>query len=455
MRIALGRAMRRQPGLRRLLREIASAVDGAGGAAYLVGGYLRDIAEGRRSGDVDLLVTGISHRRTGALLRSLGRATPGIRKVLSVGRHFPVHRLAVAWGKGYIDVSNARSDRDFPGVRKVKGTDRNDISAVLDAARRDFTMNSLLYRLDPESGAEGGRLIDPFGGMEDLRRKRIRCVGNAADRFGEDPLRILRAIRLKNERPGFVLHPSTESAIRSRARRLLPAVSPDRISGELVRSLVADPVESVIDLSRLGLVRILLPEFGRNAGKYAGRIVRRFRFLARSIREPLPVTLLLANLLADLPPPAAVAAARRLHLPDPRGIGSELRRLDTLAHPEKLRYPRAETESALLGSKDPVQSIALCRAVQRTGNRKARNLKSFLKLCQTTPWLIDGFLLKEKGIPEGPVRREIVLRVREETLAGRIRRKSEAETLVGSLRGTSGGATRFPSRRRTSLGERL
>lgn len=450
MRIALGRALRRQPGLRRFLRDIASAVGGAGGAAYLVGGYLRDITEGKHPGDLDLLVTGISHRRTGALLRSLGRRTRGIRKILSVGRHFPVHRVAVAWGEGYIDVSNARSRRNIPGVQKGKGSDRNDLSAVLDAARRDFTVNCLLYRLDPESGVEGGRLIDPFGGMEDLRRKRIRCVGDAADRFMEDPVRILRAIRLKNERTAFVLHPSTESAIRGCGRRLLPCVSPDRISAELVRSLVAEPARTVKDLSRLGLIGILLPEFGRDAGKYAERIEERYRFLSRSIREPPPVTLLLANLLADLPPSVAVAAARRLHLPDPRGIGSELRRLEILAHPERLRFPRAETESALLGSKDPLQSIALCRAMQRAGNRQAVNLKSFLKLCHTTPWLVDGSLLETMRIPEGPTRREILLRIREETLSGRIKRKSEAERLAECLRGTPAGATRSPSRRRTS-----
>ncbi|MCR4310508.1 MAG: hypothetical protein NUW14_10920, partial [Deltaproteobacteria bacterium] len=71
MREALRRALRRRPPLRRLLRDLAQAIPGAGGTVYLVGGYLRNIVEGREPGDVDLLVTGLSYRRTGDVLRSL------------------------------------------------------------------------------------------------------------------------------------------------------------------------------------------------------------------------------------------------------------------------------------------------------------------------------------------------------------------------------------------------
>jgi len=65
--------------------------------------------------------------------------------------------------------------------------------------------------------------------------------GGGGDRFREDPLRIVRAIRLKNERPGFILHPGTASAIRRLGPRLLPAAAPDRLSVELVRSLSRIP----------------------------------------------------------------------------------------------------------------------------------------------------------------------------------------------------------------------
>jgi len=440
MREALRRALRRRPPLRRLLRDLARAIPGAGGTVYLVGGYLRNIVEGREPGDVDLLVTGLSYRRTGDVLRSLSVKAPGIRKVVAAGRHFPVHRIAVDWGKEYIDISNARDDghgwpsagtgRDAPGS-VVPADDRE---AVDDASRRDFTINALLFRLAPDRFVEDGRLLDPYGGIEDVRRKRIRCVGEAADRFREDPLRIVRAIRLKNERRGFVLHPGTASAIRRLGPRLLPDASPDRLSVELVRSLSADPAGTIDDLRRLGLLKVLLPESGRHANRAAERIARRYRFLRRSLGTPLPLHLLLGNLLADLPPDSALAAARRLRLPDLRSVASTLRCVHILTHPEAFRFPRAETESALLATKDTRGGIALYRAVQHTGKRPASDLNRFLRKCRATPFIINGILLEKNGFPGGPGRREILLRVREATLAGKITRRIDAVRLAESMR---------------------
>ena len=440
MREALRRALRRRPPLRRLLRGLARAIPGAGGKLYLVGGFLRNIVEGREPGDVDLLVTGLSYRRTGDVLRSLSVKARGIRKVVATGRHFPVHRISVAWGKEHIDISTARDDghgwpdagtgRDAPGS-VVPADDRE---AVDDASRRDFTINGLLFRLAPDRIVEEGRLLDPFGGIEDVRGKRIRCVGEAADRFREDPLRIVRAIRLKNERRGFVLHSATASAIRRLGPRLLPTASPDRLSVELVRSLSADPAGTIDDLRRLGLMKVLLPEAGRSTNRPAERIARRYRFLRRSLGAPLPLRLLLGNLLADLPLAAAVATARRLRLPDLRSVVSTLRCLHTLTHPEELRFPRAETESALLATEDPRGWIALYRAVQHTGKRPARDLNGFIRKCRATPFIVNGIWLEKNGFPEGPIRREILFRVREETLAGKVLRRIDAMRLAESMR---------------------
>jgi len=419
--------------LRRLLRDLTGGIAGAGGTVYLVGGYLRNLVEGRKPGDVDLLVTGLSYRQTGDVLRSLSAMAPGIRKVVAAGRHFPVHRIAVDWGKEYIDVSNARAGGN---VRRRRGATPpgDDREAVDDASRRDFTIDALLFRLGPDRIVEDGRLLDPFGGIDDVRGKRIRCVGEAADRLREDPLRILRAIRLKNERRGFVLHPGTASAIRRLGPRLLPTASPDRLSVELVRSLSADPAGTIDDLQRLGLLKVLLPETGRSTKRSAERIGRRYRFLRRSLGTPLPVHLLLGNLLADLPQDTAMAAARRLRLPDVRSVASTLRSLHILAHPEALRFPRAETESALLAAEDTKGSIALYRAVRHAGNRSARDINRFMKKCRTTPFIINGIWLENNGFPEGPMRRDILLRVREETLRGKVTKRADAVRLAESLR---------------------
>ena len=434
MREALRRALRRRPHLRRLLRDLARAIPDAGGRVYLVGGFLRNLVEGREPGDVDLLVTGISRRRTGDVLRSLSVKVPGIRKIVAAGKHFPVHRIAVDWGKEYIDVSNTRAGGRLPPQRPGAAPGADDREAVDDAARRDFTINALLFRPGPGRFVEDGDLLDPFGGIEDVRGKRIRCVGEAADRFREDPLRIVRAIRLKNERHGYALHPATASGIRRLGPRLLPAASPDRLSVELVRSLSADPSGTIDDLRRLGLMKVVLPESGRHANRAGERIARRYRFLRRSLGTPLPAPLLLGNLLADLPLEAGLAAARRLRLPDLRSIASTLRRLHILTRPEALRFPRAETESALLATGDARGLIALYRAVQHTGKRPPMDLNRFVRKCHAKPFIINGIWLEKNGFPEGPTRREILLRVREGTLAGTVTNRIDALRLAESMR---------------------
>jgi len=427
------RSLRNRPGLRTLLAAVSKAVTEAGGKVYLAGGYPRDLLEGKEAGDADLMVTGIGHRRLGALLRALPARDAGIRGVVSAGRHFPVHRIALERESGYVDVSAGRTAPTPP--ERVGAAPRGvaDPEAYADASRRDFTINSLLLHVSPGRAARVEDLLDFFGGADDLRRKRIRCVGEPEDRFREDPVRMLRAVRVKNERRGFSIDPATAREIRRLGPTLLPGVPMDRVSAELVRSLSADPAGTVEDLRKLGLMGLLHPGTHGRDRRDALRIARRYRFLLRSIGRPLPLPVLLANLFADLPEPPARDLLRRLRLPAVRSVSAVLSALETLRHPERSRYPLSETEAVLARAEDSRALAALYRAVTKEAGVRPRNLILFLRKCSTTPVWISGSWLVDNGFPEGPTREDILYRAREASLSGEARGRREAEALARSL----------------------
>lgn len=123
---------------------------------------------------------------------------------------------------------------------------------VEDLSRRDFTINAIAY--------DGKKLIDPFDGQTDITRKIIRAVGNADDRFTEDALRMMRAVRIATELE-FLIDDSTLSAIKAHAS-LLSQISFERMRDEFLRILISDyPSDGVLLLKSSGILEILLPEF--------------------------------------------------------------------------------------------------------------------------------------------------------------------------------------------------
>ena len=121
-----------------------------------------------------------------------------------------------------------------------------------DLMRRDFTINAMAYNDD-----EG--LVDLYGGMQDLQKKRIRCVGKPDERFEEDALRVMRAVRFAAQL-GFAIDPATEAAIRRHAPHL-DCVSAERIRVELMKLLVSPHPEMMVNLYDLHITRVILPEF--------------------------------------------------------------------------------------------------------------------------------------------------------------------------------------------------
>ncbi|MQA30594.1 MAG: polynucleotide adenylyltransferase [Luteitalea sp.] len=195
--------------------RIAEAVRDAGGRALVVGGWVRDRLLGRESKDVDIEVFGIPADRLRALLESLGR-------VETVGESFQVFKA------GDIDVALPRREsKAGRGHRGFQVAGDPSMPVAEAARRRDFTINAISW--DPISDA----FHDPFDGRADLLRRRLRVVD--PERFGDDSLRVLRAIQFA-ARFELTLDAETRALCRTIPLDDLP---PERVWGEIEKLLAA------------------------------------------------------------------------------------------------------------------------------------------------------------------------------------------------------------------------
>lgn len=462
-------ALRARRLLWRFLSHCAREAASRGGATWLVGGLVRDLVEKKPGNDVDLLVTGIGFEELGSALRALPALPLGIKRIAPAGKQFPVYRVKVTWAKDGINVTTARTRGKCSGdiAAAPPGPDAHWAAARADASLRDLTINSLMVRLRLDRGRLTGEVVDFFGGLIDLRRRLLRGIENPAARMAEDPLRALRAIRQKNERPGYRIDAQTWSAICRVAREKLRAMPGDRIAAELRRALSANPVGTLDDLARSGILAVLIPEWKRLPRGAVGRAKRRIAFLRRSFRAPLSPTLLFAALLADLagtecrkrsveetrPPHAAgggrqlkggegfvrlsvtKAIATRLHLPGVRRITRMLEDLVRLARIEQLPNPAARIEAIFRRWEDPRELLALYRAAQKAAGRRPRDFRATLRLAASRPPLLSGRDLAALGMPPGPAIERVLAAVRDATITGRVRRKRDAFALARRIAG--------------------
>ena len=191
---------------------ILSRLRGAGFAAYAVGGCVRDTLAGREPHDWDVC-TAARPEQVHAVFAGEDVRDTGLKHgtVTLVVAHMPC------------EITTFRVDGNYSDSRRPDSVSFTD-DVTLDLARRDFTVNAMAY-----SPADG--LIDPFGGREDLRNGVIRCVGKPRDRFAEDALRILRALRFAS-RFGYSVEANTAAAVRELAPTL-DKIAPERIKAEL------------------------------------------------------------------------------------------------------------------------------------------------------------------------------------------------------------------------------
>ena len=224
------------------VRETLQILEKAGFVAYVVGGSVRDFLLNKPVKDHDIA--------TNANPDETLRLFPDS---ITVGKNFGVLKVPIA--DTIVEIATFREDLEYKNHRhpsKIKFAGPTE-----DARRRDFTINALFY--DPKTS----RILDSTGGIDDLKAGIVRAIGDPEERFREDALRLLRAVRFAT-RFNFILDPATAEAIKLRAK-LIAKVSPERIREELSLMWAGPrPSESLELLNRLGLLSFVLPELEKN-----------------------------------------------------------------------------------------------------------------------------------------------------------------------------------------------
>jgi putative nucleotidyltransferase with HDIG domain len=280
-----------------LAREVIAKLRSAGHQAWLVGGCVRDLLLGAKPKDYDVSTDARPDRIMDLFPRS-GR----------VGAHFGVVLVRDAFSQ--VEVATFRSDHDYedgrrPGMVHFERDPRQDV------LRRDFTVNGLM--MDPDTG----EVLDYVEGRADLDRRVIRAIGEPAERFREDHLRMLRAIRFA-ARLGFTIDPATFDAIREN-HGLILRVSAERIRDELVRILTEGGARRGFEmLDATGLLADILPEISAMKGveqppEYhpEGDVWTHTLLLLEQLDHPTP-TLALGALLHDVGKPPTFRVAERI-----------------------------------------------------------------------------------------------------------------------------------------------
>ncbi|MDE7204924.1 MAG: HD domain-containing protein [Lachnospiraceae bacterium] len=219
------------------VRYIITQLEAAGYEAYAVGGCVRDSLLGREPSDWDVTTS----------------AKP--QQVKEVFRHtidtgIQHGTVTVMLDREGFEVTTYRIDGEYEDSRHPREVVFT-ANLIEDLKRRDFTINAFAY--NDQSG-----VVDAFDGMKDLDRGIIRCVGEAEERFGEDALRMLRAVRFSAQL-GFTIAEDTKTAIRKLASNL-QNISAERIQAELVKLLLSDHPDYMRDAYELGITKIVLPE---------------------------------------------------------------------------------------------------------------------------------------------------------------------------------------------------
>ena len=401
---------------RALATEVVRRLREAGHEAYWAGGCVRDELLGRIPVDYDVATA--AHP---GIVRSLF----GRKKTLAIGAAFGVITVLGPRPAGQVEVATFRTDADYTDGRHPAGV--TFCSAREDAARRDFTINGMF--LDPLSG----EVHDFVGGREDLAAGVVRAIGVPAQRFAEDHLRMLRAVRFAAGF-AFALDHDTRAAI-ERMAHLVTGVSPERVAAEL-RAMTSRPGRGrALDLlEETGLAREVLPEVAPGRLDAAGRAAwgRAAAILAALDEPTLPQAVAVLSQAAVGDVPAAIAGRLRLSNHEAKAIAwlhAGLAELGALERLDGLPWSRlqgwvAHPQAPLLAD--------LLRARAACGQGSGPAAAWFTAQSQRPrseidpPPLVTGADLIAAGVTPGPAMGAALAAIRQRQLDGLIASREEA-----------------------------
>jgi hypothetical protein len=418
---------------------IVQKLRAAGHEALWAGGCVRDELLGKVPNDYDVATNATPDEV---------RACFGQRQTLAIGASFGVVAVLGRREEGQIEVATFRRDAAYSDGRHPDAVSFS--TAREDALRRDFTMNGLFF--DPLKN----EVLDYVGGRADLAARVVRAIGNPFERFAEDKLRLLRAVRFASTFD-FQLDAVTAAAVRQEAASIT-IVSAERIAAELRKILVpASRARGVALLHELGLLAAVLPEshalfpHDRDSADTpahdappAGWWPATLRVLD-ALHEPtfrVAVAALLWGIHAQDPEPprqiAGIGARWRLSNHEADGAAwllthePLLRRATTLSWPVLQRILIAEMIDELL---------LLADAVAREVDGHVRDIdycRSKLQVPREVlnpPMLISGDDLRAAGYLAGPRFRDVLTRIRDAQLDSQIASREEALELARTLLG--------------------
>lgn len=225
-------------------RKIILVLEMAGYEAYVVGGCVRDSLIGKEPNDWDIC--------TSATPDQVIEVFKGCQIIPTGLQHGTV--TIISNGNGY-EVTTFRVDGEYEDFRRPKNV-RFVKRVKEDLSRRDFTINAMAY-------SDSAGIVDYFGGTTDLMNRVVSCVGNPEDRFNEDALRILRALRFSSVL-GFTISPETSNAIHQ-CKHLLASISRERVAKELCLMLKGENILNVL-LEYPDIIAEIIPEMKQCIG---------------------------------------------------------------------------------------------------------------------------------------------------------------------------------------------